>query len=65
MQTNRKMFCVQSCSMSKRFHKNKVVFEYIHEPELLAGFVIEAGGIRIDESVAGKLTRMKQKLVKR
>ena len=54
MQTNRKMFCV-----------NKVVFEYIHEPELLAGFVIEAGGIRIDESVAGKLTRMKQKLVKR
>lgn len=51
--------------LSKRFHKNKVVFEYIHEPELLAGFVIEAGGIRIDESVAGKLTRMKQKLVKR
>lgn len=51
--------------LSKRFHKNKVVFEHIHEPELLAGFVIEAGGIRIDESVAGKLTRMKQKLVKR
>lgn len=49
----------------KRFHTQGVEFEYIHAPELIAGFVIEAAGIRIDESVQGKLKRMKQRLVKR
>lgn len=49
----------------RRFQKKEAVFEWIYEPKLLAGFVIEAAGVVIDESAAGKLAGMKQKLVKR
>lgn len=51
--------------LMKRFHKKGIEFEYIYAPELLAGFVIEAAGVRIDESIQGRLKRMQQKLVKR
>lgn len=51
--------------LMKRFHKKGIEFEYIHAPELIAGFVIEAAGVRIDESIQGRLKRMQQKLVKR
>lgn len=51
--------------LAKRFNKDKVELEYISSPKLIGGFVIEAGGIRIDESIQGKLNRLQQKLVKR
>lgn len=48
-----------------KFSKNDVELQFVKKPELIGGFVIEAGGYEIDRSVQGKIKQLQQKLVKR
>ena len=48
-----------------KFNKNDIELQFIHKPELLGGFVINAGDFEIDRSVQGKIKQLQQKLVKR
>ncbi len=51
--------------LCKKFGKDKVELNCIHRPELIGGFVINAGGFTIDRSVLGKIQQLQLKLVKR
>ena len=48
-----------------KFGKDKVELNCIYKPELIGGFVINAGDVEIDRSVKGRIEQLQLKLVKR
>ncbi|MDY4813125.1 MAG: ATP synthase F1 subunit delta, partial [Ruminococcus sp.] len=51
--------------VKKRLSAKEVVLSMTESPQLIGGFVIEAGGHRFDRSVKSKLNALNRKLVRR
>ena len=51
--------------VKKRLNAKEVVLNITESPQLIGGFVIEAGGHRFDRSVKSKLNALNRKLVRR
>ena len=47
-----------------KFHKSRVELNFIYNPELIGGFVLEAENKEYDQSVRGRLQQLQQKLVR-
>ena len=49
----------------RRFKADDVHMDIIKDPSLMGGFIIEAGGCEIDNSLRGRFNQLEQKLIRR
>lgn len=50
--------------LCKRYGKKKIMLHVIHRPELLGGFLLKAGNIEYDYSLAGRMRSLRRAIVK-
>ena len=50
--------------LCKKYHKNDVIFCTVNRPELLGGFVLKVGDMEYDDSLAGRMKKLRRAVVK-
>lgn len=48
----------------KKYGKQELLLHIIHKPELMGGFLLKVGDVEYDFSLAGRLNRLRQAIVK-
>lgn len=51
--------------LARQYGAQSVQLKLIHKPELVGGFVIRLGDLELDESLLGRMNRLKEKMIRR